>query len=96
MRMTTYPEGTQCSRRCFSWHTSPIQVHSVLLPNQHWISLLVTRYIHQRGHDGVAITAEKMKVKYWIQEVRILARSVKFECVTCREIAKRVEKTVNV
>ena len=66
--------------------------HPVLLPNQHWISLLITRYIHQRGHGGVATTAAKTRVKYWIQKVHNLAKSVKFKCVTCREIAKRVEK----
>jgi hypothetical protein len=65
--------------------------HPALLPNQHWISLLITRHIHQRGHDGVATTAAKTRVKYWIQKVHDLAKSVKFKCVTCRELAKRVE-----
>jgi hypothetical protein len=30
------------------------KVHPVLLPNKHWISVLVTRHAHQSGHSGVA------------------------------------------
>jgi hypothetical protein len=65
--------------------------HPALLPKNHWISLLITRYMHQSGHNGVATTAAKTRVKYWIQRVHDLAKLVKFKCVTCREMAKRVE-----
>ena len=65
--------------------------HPALLPKKHWISLLITRYMHQRRHNGVATTAAKTRVKYWIQRVHDLAKLVKFKCVTCREMAKKVE-----
>ena len=47
--------------------------------------------MHQRDHNGVATTAAKTRVKYWIQRVHDLAKFVKFKCVTCREMAKKVE-----
>ena len=65
--------------------------HPALLPMKHWISLLITRYMHQRGHNAVATTAAKTRVKYWIQRVHDLVKLVKFKCVTYREMAKKVE-----
>ena len=38
--------------------------HPILLPHKHWISLLITRRMHQNGHLGVAATAAKTRVKY--------------------------------
>lgn len=40
--------------------------HPVLLPHDHWISLLITRNAHQFGHNGVATTTAKTRRKYWI------------------------------
>lgn len=66
--------------------------HPALLPYKHWISLLITRHMHQRyGHPGVAATAAKTKAKYWILKARDLAKTVKFRCVTCREIEHKAE-----
>ena len=61
--------------------------HPVLLPREHWISVLITRQAHQFGHNGVAATAAKTRRKYWILRVNDLAKSVKFRCVFCREMA---------
>ncbi|XP_028412194.1 uncharacterized protein LOC114535017 [Dendronephthya gigantea] len=65
--------------------------HPVLLPHKHWISLLITRYKHKHGHSGVAATAAKTRVKYWIQRVHDLAKLVKMKCVTCREFERKTE-----
>ena len=46
--------------------------------------------MHQIGHNRVATTAAKVRVKYGMQRVHDLAKLVKFKCVTCREIAKNV------
>ena len=35
--------------------------HPVLLPQKHHISMLITRYFHERGHSGVAGTAAKVR-----------------------------------
>ena len=37
--------------------------HPALLSKKHWISLLITRYMHQSGHNGVATRATKTRVK---------------------------------
>ena len=66
--------------------------HPVLLPREHWTSLLITRYYHQIGHSGVATTAAKIKKKYWIIRCHDLAKSVKFQCVDCRRIQAKVEQ----
>ena len=65
--------------------------HPVLPPREHWISVLITRQAHQFGHNGVAATAAKTRRKYWILRVNELAKSVKFRCVFCREMAHKLE-----
>ena len=65
--------------------------HPVLLPREHWISVLITRQAHQFGHNGVAATAAKTRRKYSILRVNDLAKSVKFRCVFCREMAHKLE-----
>ena len=66
--------------------------HPALLPRDHRISLLITRHVHQYGHNGVATTAAaKTKRKYWILKASDLAKSVKFRCVFCREMTHKVE-----
>ena len=65
--------------------------HPALLPNKHKISLLITRHMHQYGHSGVAATAAKTRTKYWILRVHDLAKTIKFRCVTCRDMERRAE-----
>ena len=66
--------------------------HPILLPHKHWISLLITRRMHQNGHYlGVAATTAKTRVKYWIQRVHDLTKLVKLKCVTCREFEGKTE-----
>ena len=64
--------------------------HPILLPHKHWISLLISP-MHQNSHLGVAATAAKTRVKYWIQRVHDLAKLVKLKCVTCRELERKSE-----
>ena len=35
--------------------------HPALLPSDHWISMLITRHVHQRGPSGVAATTAKIR-----------------------------------
>ena len=65
--------------------------HPVLLPNEHRISLLITRNEHNDGHSGVATTTAKVRQKYWILKANKLSKTVKFNCVTCREMAHKAE-----
>ncbi|XP_006816892.1 uncharacterized protein LOC102802016 [Saccoglossus kowalevskii] len=62
--------------------------HPVLLPNDHYISYLITRHVHEQGHYGVATTAAKVRSEYWVVGVTRLAKTIKYRCVTCR-ILKR-------
>ena len=65
--------------------------HPAVLPRDHWISLLITRHFHQIGHAGVATTVAKIRTKFWIIRAHDLAKSVKFRCVTCRELEAKAE-----
>ena len=40
--------------------------HPALLPREHWISLLITRHVHQCGHTAVAATEAKTRRRFWI------------------------------
>ena len=65
--------------------------HPVLLSRKHWTSLLITRYVHNNGHTGVATTVAKIRKKHWILRGHDLAKSVKFRCVCCRRIQAKAE-----
>lgn len=65
--------------------------HPALLPHDHKISRLITQEAHQCGHPGVATTAAKTRTKYWILQVHDLAKTVKFKCVTCREMEPKTK-----
>lgn len=64
--------------------------HPALLPYEHSISLLITRHMPQCGHAGVASRNVKIRARYWILKASKLAKSVKFKCAFCREMARRV------
>ena len=72
--------GGRVSEAIISYDTK----HPALIPREHWISLLITRNFHQRGHAGVATTVAKIRKKYWIIRCHDLAKLVKFQCVCCR------------
>ena len=68
--------------------------HPALLPREHWISLLITRHIHQCGHTGVAATVAKTRRRFWILKAHDLAKTVKFRCVFCRELQAKAQSQV--
>ena len=68
--------------------------HPALLPRVHWISLLITRQVHQCGHSAVAATVAKSRRRFWILKADDLAKSVKFRCVFCREMQAKAESQV--
>lgn len=63
----------------------------VLLPHDHWISVLITRNAHRAGHLGVAATTAKIRRKYWIIKGTNVAKTIKQRCTFCREIEAKVE-----
>ena len=68
--------------------------HLALLPHDHTISRLITQVAHQCGHPGVATTAPKTRTKYWILRVHDLPNTVKFKCVTRREMEPKTETQI--
>ena len=68
--------------------------HPALLPHDNKISRLITQEAHQCGHPGMATTAAKTRAKYWILRVHDLARTVKFQYVTCKEIKPKTETQI--
>eukprot|EP00057_Strongylocentrotus_purpuratus_P016422 XP_011670896.1 PREDICTED: uncharacterized protein LOC105441474 [Strongylocentrotus purpuratus] len=65
--------------------------HPVLLPHQHRISTLITKHVHELGHDGVATTAAKVRSNYWVIGIHRLAKTIKHRCVMCRKMQHKVE-----
>ena len=63
--------------------------HSALLPTANWISLLITRHMHQFRHPGVATTTAKVRQQYWILKANKLSKS---RCVFCKEMAHKAEE----
>ena len=82
--------GGRADKALVSFETT----HPALLPREHWVSLLIMRHVHQYGHSGVAATVAKARKKFWILRAHDLAKSVKFRCVVCRELAATVESQV--
>nr|XP_054775091.1 uncharacterized protein LOC129283281 [Lytechinus pictus] len=68
--------------------------HPALLPHGAWVSVLITRHMHQLGHGGVAATAAKVRRQYWILKIHKLAKTVKYRCVICRRMEHQVESQV--
>ena len=68
--------------------------HLALLPREHWISLLITRQVHQYGHTAVAATVSKTRRRFWILKAHDIAKSVKFRYVFCREMQAMAESQV--
>jgi hypothetical protein len=65
--------------------------HPAMLPYKHWVSLLITRHMHQRGHSGIASTTAKIRRKFWILRAHNLAKKVKHECVFCKRTEHKLE-----
>ena len=62
--------------------------HPVLLPKNHYFSLLMVRRAHQRvAHSGVKDTLVEVRSSYWIPQGRAFVRQYIYHCVTCRRYA---------
>lgn len=66
----------------------------VLLPYKHCLSRLYTMYIHNKGHYGVATTVAKVRSRFWIIGLHKLAKTIKFNCVTCKKLDRKTAKQV--
>ena len=65
--------------------------HPALLPYKHWVSLLITRHMHQQGHSGIASTTAKIRRKFWILRAQNLVKKVKHQCTFCKRTQHKLE-----
>ena len=66
----------------------------ILLPYEHRFSRLYSEYIHSRGHLGILSTTSKIRAWFWIVKLLKLVKSIKYNCVTCRKLEKKLCKQV--
>ena len=63
----------------------PYTRHPVLLPKNHYFSVLVVRRAHQHiAHSGVKDTLVEVRSSYWIPQGRAFVRQYIYCCVACR------------
>ena len=65
--------------------------HPALLPYDHRVSRLIAEEAHRMGHSGIATTAAKIRRRYWIIRVHDLVKTIKSNCVVCKETNPQVE-----
>ena len=68
--------------------------HPILLPSNHRVSFLITKHVHARGHQGVAIATAKIKTKYRILKGNKLSKKTKRQCVFCKRLAHQTETQI--
>ncbi|XP_033096283.1 uncharacterized protein LOC117100609 [Anneissia japonica] len=59
-----------------------------LLPYDHNFTKLYAKSIHDRAHLGVQSTVAKIRLYYWIINVRRMVKTIKYHCVDCRKFEK--------
>ena len=65
-----------------------------LLPYKHDFSRLYSKHIHQLGHHGVSTTTSKVRTRFWIVGLHKMAKSIKYNCVTCKKLDKKTTTQV--
>ena len=71
--------GERLDKAIVSYETK----HPALLPTTNWISLSITRHMHQFGYSGVATTTAKTRQQYWILKANRLSKSVPLQVPLC-------------
>ena len=66
----------------------------ILLPYNHPFSKLYAEFIHKQDHLGVAATISKIQLKYWIVSLSKMVKSIRYNCVQCRKLCKKLETQV--
>ena len=66
----------------------------ILLPYNHPFSKLYAEFIHKQDHLGVAATISKIRLKYWIVNLSKMVKSIRYNCVQCRKLCKKLETQV--
>ena len=64
-------------------HNEPI-----LIPYNHRFTRIYAEFIHNISHSGVATTMTKIRLKYWIINLKQMVKSIVYRCITCRAYRK--------
>ena len=64
----------------FSYNNQPV----MLLPYSHPFSRLYVTHIHQLDHLGIATTTSKVRLRFWVVNLRKMVKSIQNKCVTCK------------
>ena len=72
-----------------AYHEEPI-----LLPYNHRFTFLYARFVHEMSHPGVATTMAKVRLKYWVVDLKRMVKSIVFKCVICRSYRKTLMSQV--
>ena len=68
----------------------PDGYHPIFLAHDHPFVRLLVASIHDRSHCGTTSIAAKVRNEYHVLGVRSLAKEVRQNCTTCRELAKNL------
>lgn len=67
-----------------------------LLPYSAWVSTLLVREAHSKGHEGVDATLLKVRKRVWIIRGRRIALKVIENCMICKKAqAKRCQQVIS-
>jgi len=65
---------------------SDLKRHPYIIPHSHPVARLIINDLHNVAHLGVEWTLSLLRAKYWITRARVLIKSVKLTCITCRKL----------
>lgn len=83
-------EGTGllvCGGRVQAFNEDRVSVP--LLPYSAWVSTLLVREAHSRGHEGTAATLLKVRKRAWVIKGRRIAQKIIENCVICKKARAR-------
>jgi len=60
--------------------------HPFIVPHNHHVARIIVNDLHNVAHLGVEWTLSLLRSKYWVTKARVLIKSVKSACVTCKKL----------
>ena len=66
----------------------------ILLPYSHRLSKLYAEHVYNKGHLGIASTASKAGLHFWITNLHRCVKSVRNRCIQCRKNSKLLQSKV--
>ena len=81
------PNGIICvGGRIKHAKVSDLKRNPYVIPHSHPVARMIVNDLHNVAHLGVEWTLSLLRAKYWITRARVLIKSVKSACITCRKL----------